>query len=124
MNPNQYNHPSEGLSLPVRFLIAVAAIGFFALVCSAAPADSQPVRPSRYVPECRLIAQDADHDTGKLDRIAARHGGIDYRGPLAFSDRVGRWTLNDSGEVFGYSLHEDSRIFSSARCAKIRPAYT
>lgn len=111
----------SNLSLPVRFAIGVAAVTFLLLVCSAprgaeaSPAVSWPAfgRP------CQVVADAADYDTGRLDRIAARHGGIDFRGPLAFPDRIGRWSLNDTGRVFGYSLQEDSVVWRTARCAAL-----
>lgn len=118
-----YVHPSEGKPLAIRFLIAAAAVGFILLLCSAPKAEGATPNPARFGAACRIVASDADHDTGKLDRIAARHGGIDYRGRLAFSDRVGRWTVSDTGKVFGYSVEEDSIVYDSAACAKRRPLY-
>lgn len=120
---NSYHHPSEGQPLAVRFLIAVAAIGFLLLICSAPKANAAYPNPHKFGGKCRVVASDADHDTGRIARIAARHGGVDYRGRLAFSDRVGRWTTNDTGKVFGYSLEEDSIVYDSARCARTRPLY-
>lgn len=117
-NENTYRHPSEGQSLPVRFLIASLAIGFLILVCSV-PADASP-GPTFSRP-CRVVAGEADAHDGRLDRIAARHGGIDYIG--ARGTGLGRWTVNDTGRTFGYSRHEDSRVYSTARCARIAPAY-
>lgn len=118
MNHSTYTHPSEGKSLPVRFLIALVAVGFLLLICSAPKAEG--ARRIKFGAPCRIVASDADHDDGRIDRIAARHGGVDYRGAKY---GPGVWTTNDTGKVFGYSIEEDSIVYASARCAKTRPLY-
>lgn len=111
---NTHNTPSpsdgflwnfDSLPRPVRVLVGVLALAFLLLICSAPKtADASPAKrpPVTFSAPCRVVVTDADHDTGKLDRIAARHGGVDYIG-----GNPGRWTLNDTGKVFGYSAQED-----------------
>lgn len=115
---NTYRHPSEGQPFAVRFLIASLAVGFLLLVCSAPRAEAS-TGPVHFSAPCRVVAGEADANDGRLDRIAARHGGIDYSGSL----HGGRWSVNDTGKVFGYSREEDARVYSTARCARVAPAY-
>lgn len=117
---SSYVHPSEGKPLAIRFLIATLAIGFVLAICSAPKAEGAIPNPARFGGKCRVVASDADHDTGKVARIAARHGGVDYTGAKY---GPGVWTVNDTGAVFAWSAHEDAILYSTLRCAKIRPAY-
>lgn len=126
MNHSTYTHPSEGKPLIVRFLIATAAILFLLLICSA-PREAEAQTSPHFSRPCRVVAGEADDHDGKLDRIAARHGGIDYVGRdytgKIGGAKVGRWYLNDTGQVFGFSMEEDGRVYSTARCARIAPVY-
>ena len=129
---SNHPNPNDGLlwnfdffPLPVRLIVGALALAFLLLICSAPNgADAAPAKPVSFSRPCRVVAGEADARDGKLDRIMARHGGVDYVGVLAFPDRIGRWYLNDTGKVFGYSRAEDGRIYSTARCARIAPTYT
>lgn len=96
------------------------------IILSATLMGCKP-QEAQYGGSCRVVAPDADHDTGQMEAIASRHGGVEYRGRdyngKIFGVKVGTWTFTVNGKVFGFSMEEDGIVYSTSWCAMNRPTY-
>lgn len=107
----------------IATIIGVAFVASLWTIHSAPiSTDENPVSVTSTTEACVMLAGSVDDDPSGADRVArelgVNHGGVENLDYLPVADGPGEWIdENGDGRILGYSLEEDSPIWSTAACA-------